>query len=223
MSPPTRSTDCEMSVARARSAVPLNSRCSRKWLTPATCDGSSRAPTPIQTPIDAVRVELIGSTATVNPDGRSIDRIRLRSCRTVVPARPHSAMATAAAATADRRRGHHRGRRHGHGRHGHGRDHRGRRPRAGARSPGRDRPARSPARRRSSPRTTPCRGRSASHGCRCWHRCRPRGPEAPLPSPPAADSGRSPAGTRLTLPRSSISSTVTSISSTELTARPRRR
>ena len=42
MSPPTRSTAREMSVAE-RVAVPLNSRCSRKWLTPATAAPARRA------------------------------------------------------------------------------------------------------------------------------------------------------------------------------------
>ncbi len=50
MSPPTRSTAEAMSRA-LRASVPLNSRCSRKWETPDSWSGSSRAPTPTHTPV----------------------------------------------------------------------------------------------------------------------------------------------------------------------------
>ena len=42
-SPPTRSTEREISC-EVRVGVPLNSRCSRKWLTPLSSAGSSREP-----------------------------------------------------------------------------------------------------------------------------------------------------------------------------------
>src|SRR5215210_5133639 len=95
MSPPTRSTDCEICVAD-RVSVPLKSRCSRKWLTPATSAGSSRAPTPIQTPIDAARVDGIGSTATVRPDGSRTMRSDNDRGSAVAPTAPVTPAAVAA-------------------------------------------------------------------------------------------------------------------------------
>ncbi len=66
MSPPTRSTAREMSVA-VRVGVPLNSRCSRKWLTPESFAGSSREPTATQTPIATDRAPGTQSVAMVRP------------------------------------------------------------------------------------------------------------------------------------------------------------
>ena len=69
MSPPTRSTDCEISVAD-RVVGALEQQVFEEVADPGQRAGSSRAPTPTQAPIDAVRVESIGSTATVSPDAR---------------------------------------------------------------------------------------------------------------------------------------------------------
>ena len=55
-----------MSVAE-RVGVPLNSRCSRKWLTPDSAAGSSREPTPTQTPIATDRAPGTRSVAMVKP------------------------------------------------------------------------------------------------------------------------------------------------------------
>ena len=69
MSPPTRSTVREMSRRRAR-RCPLNSRCSRKWLTPDSSAGSSREPTATQTPIATDLAAGTRSVAIVKPVGQ---------------------------------------------------------------------------------------------------------------------------------------------------------
>jgi hypothetical protein len=66
-SPPTRSTEREISCDD-RVAVPLNSKCSRKWLTPLSSAGSSREPTPTQTPVATDNAPGTCSVATVRPD-----------------------------------------------------------------------------------------------------------------------------------------------------------
>ena len=68
MSPPTRSTAREMPLAE-RVAVPLNSRCSRKWLTPAWWAASSREPISTHAPIATDRAPGTWSVATVRPLG----------------------------------------------------------------------------------------------------------------------------------------------------------
>ena len=54
--------------APSASSVPLNSRCSRKWLTPLSSAGSSREPTPTQTPVATDNVPGTCSVATVRPE-----------------------------------------------------------------------------------------------------------------------------------------------------------
>ena len=62
-----------------RVGVPLNSRCSRKWLTPASAGGSSREPTATQTPIATDRAPGTRSVATVKPLASSV-MCSLTSC-----------------------------------------------------------------------------------------------------------------------------------------------
>jgi hypothetical protein len=52
----------------------LNSRCSRKWLTPAREALSSREPVPIQTPIDTERTVSSGSVTTRVPSSSVVRR-----------------------------------------------------------------------------------------------------------------------------------------------------
>ena len=71
ISPPTASTAIAMSRA-LRSAVPLNSRCSRKCEAPASASDSSRDPTPAQNPIDTERASGTCSVTTRRPEGRVV-------------------------------------------------------------------------------------------------------------------------------------------------------
>ncbi len=73
-SPPTSSTASAMAVAD-RSAVPLNSRCSRKCDEPARLSSSSRDPVPTQKPMHTERASSIRSVARASPDGRVSVRI----------------------------------------------------------------------------------------------------------------------------------------------------
>ena len=73
-SPPTSSTASAMADAD-RSAVPLNSRCSRKWDEPARLSSSSREPVPTQNPMHTERASSIRSVATASPDGSVSVRI----------------------------------------------------------------------------------------------------------------------------------------------------
>src|SRR4051812_25139139 len=73
MSPPTRSIVWLISRAE-RESDPLNKRSSRKWLTPDSCSGSSRAPTPTQAPAEIDSAPGIRSVATVRPLGRVVIR-----------------------------------------------------------------------------------------------------------------------------------------------------
>ena len=57
-----------------RVAVPLNSRCSRKWLTPLSSAGSSREPTPTQTPAATDSAPGTRSVATVRPESSWVIR-----------------------------------------------------------------------------------------------------------------------------------------------------
>src|SRR5690606_28254462 len=67
-----------------RLRVPLNSRCSRKWDTPARRGGSSREPTPTQIPNDTLRIAGIDSVRIRSPLGRTVRR--------TVPPNPSVAM-----------------------------------------------------------------------------------------------------------------------------------
>src|SRR5688572_23613582 len=110
MSPPTDSTAWAMSRA-LRASVPLNSRCSRKWLVPACSLGSSREPVPTQNPIAAERKAGSSSVTTRTPApgrvrlivicgsiGRSRSRVYRRSAvPTPTPAASASPPAAAAA------------------------------------------------------------------------------------------------------------------------------
>src|SRR5690606_36218798 len=75
MSPPMPSTSNAMSVAE-RSAVPLNSRCSRKCDAPASASGSSRPPTPTHTAIVVLGPPGTASVTTRSPPGSTV----LRTC-----------------------------------------------------------------------------------------------------------------------------------------------
>ena len=55
-----------------RVVVPLNSRCSRKWLEPARLGVSSREPTPTQTPTLALRTPGIASVTMRRPPGSTV-------------------------------------------------------------------------------------------------------------------------------------------------------
>src|SRR5829696_5394557 len=107
MSPPIRSTAREMSAA-VRVVVPLNSRCSRKWLTPESSAGSSREPTEIHAPIATERAPGTRSMAIVSPLSRQvIDSCmddsrsgRLRTAWSRRTARSGSAVAAPSAVTA---------------------------------------------------------------------------------------------------------------------------
>src|SRR5258706_1467396 len=57
-----------------RSSVPLNSRCSRKWLAPARASGSSRDPVPAQNPTATERSSGMASVTTRSPLGRRVRR-----------------------------------------------------------------------------------------------------------------------------------------------------
>jgi len=67
MSPPTDSTASAIADAVRRS-VPLKSKCSRKWLAPASSSGSSREPVPTQKPMAADRKVGIASVMTRAPE-----------------------------------------------------------------------------------------------------------------------------------------------------------
>ena len=60
-----------------RVPVPLNSRCSRKWVEPSMPGASSREPTPTQNPMDTPRVPGIFSVITRTPPGRMERRTSL--------------------------------------------------------------------------------------------------------------------------------------------------
>ena len=216
MSPPTRSTASAISRAE-RSAVPLNSRCSRKCDTPASSAGSSRTPTPTQTPVATDRASGMRSVTTRRPDGQGGEldagpgparpqRLGRRRRRGRTTARPPDSLAAATrdcaaaaaaattAAAAVGRRSRTRGRR-------------GHRTRCGAR-------------RRTRPRTTRTRGRRRTRSAGASSRG--AAPERAVADGRAAgrrrrhrrlSEGGSPAGAGCTLPLRSISSTRTSISS----------
>src|SRR4051794_38424143 len=57
-----------------RRAVPLNSRCSRKWVAPWYPSASSRLPTPTQQPSVAERTPGVLSVSTRTPPGRTVRR-----------------------------------------------------------------------------------------------------------------------------------------------------
>ena len=78
-SAPTSSSVAEMSIA-LRSAVPLNSRCSRKCEQPWSCGDSSREPTPTHTPIEADRTPGMSSVMIRSPEGRTVRRTRETTC-----------------------------------------------------------------------------------------------------------------------------------------------
>ena len=59
-------------LARCAGSVPLNSRCSRKWLAPASSSGSSRAPLPTQHPIVTDRSPGSDSVTTRSPERRRV-------------------------------------------------------------------------------------------------------------------------------------------------------
>src|SRR5690625_3156751 len=88
-SPPTASNAAAMSMA-FRAGVPLNSRCSRKWVEPWWPSVSSREPTATQAPIVAERCAGIRSVSTRMPPGSTDRRMRLPSCSTLssAPASP---------------------------------------------------------------------------------------------------------------------------------------
>ena len=88
-SPPIMSKASAMSWA-SRVAVPLNSRCSRKWVEPSWPGTSSRLPTPNHMPIEAERSPGTDSVMTRTPPGRTERRVRApSSCRvSSVPSRP---------------------------------------------------------------------------------------------------------------------------------------
>ena len=52
--------------------MPLNSRCSRKWLVPASDTDSSREPTGTQTPTLALRTPGIASVTMRRPPGSTV-------------------------------------------------------------------------------------------------------------------------------------------------------
>src|SRR5436190_2986249 len=74
MSPPTDSTASAISTAR-RAGVPLNKRCSRKWLAPARRSGLSREPVPTQKPTATDRSAGRRSVTTRTPESRRARRI----------------------------------------------------------------------------------------------------------------------------------------------------
>src|SRR5690625_3882190 len=78
-----------MSIA-VRAPVPLNSRCSRKWVEPCWPSVSSREPTATQAPRVAERCPAMASVSTRIPPGRTERRMTLPSCsrRTSVPGAP---------------------------------------------------------------------------------------------------------------------------------------
>src|SRR4051794_10260116 len=55
-----------------RDVVPLNSRCSRKWLVPASGPVPPREPTGTHTPTLALRTPGIASDTIRNPPGRTV-------------------------------------------------------------------------------------------------------------------------------------------------------
>ena len=220
MSPPTRSTRAR-DVLRAAPVGALEQQVLEEVADAAQIDsGSSRAPTPTQTPVATDSVPGTRSVATVRPESSCVIRRSVTVQRFGRASRWESA---GAISDDDGRRDRHGAtrRRHGHGRHGHGR----RRSLAalalppasppGPRSP--SSPA-SSASNASSNDTTVTGGRRRQHAeAAARRRARPRRStspfeplEPPSPSPPAADHAA--VGVRLTLPFSSISSTMTSIS-----------
>ena len=68
---PMPSNSSEISIAEWRS-VPLNSRCSRKWETPACAGASSREPVRTQSPSATERTEGTTSVITRRPSGSSV-------------------------------------------------------------------------------------------------------------------------------------------------------
>ena len=74
MSPPHDSTASAISAAW-RVSVPLNNRCSRKWLVPAIASGSSRDPVPTQNPTAAERRPGRCSVTTRNPESSRVPRM----------------------------------------------------------------------------------------------------------------------------------------------------
>src|SRR5690606_22066029 len=95
-----------------RLRVPLNSRCSRKWETPARWGGSSREPTPTQIPNDTLRMAGIDSVRIRSPLGRTVRRtvppngsaamvrVLARGVRSTMDADRHPGSAVAVPATA---------------------------------------------------------------------------------------------------------------------------
>ena len=73
-----------------RSAVPLNSRCSRKCDAPASVPDSSRDPMPAQTPIDTEREPGTCSVTTRNPDGSVVSSMPGSGPVTVEPGGEHT-------------------------------------------------------------------------------------------------------------------------------------
>src|SRR5690242_13863574 len=108
MSPPTDSTASAISTALRRS-VPLNRRCSRKWLAPARCSGSSRDPVPTQHPTATDRSAGRRSVTSLRPEPSTVFRMGSGAIiapvigsakQRVEPRSAASAAATASAATA---------------------------------------------------------------------------------------------------------------------------
>ena len=77
-SPPTASNASAMSRA-LRAFVPLNSRCSRKWLEPLIGGGSSREPARTQKPSVTERTPGIRSVTTRKPEANSVRSIGMGS------------------------------------------------------------------------------------------------------------------------------------------------
>ena len=76
-SPPTASNASAMSLA-LRVFVPLNSRCSRKWLDPLIGGGSSREPASAQNPSATERTPGMRSVMTRRPDACSVRVMGIR-------------------------------------------------------------------------------------------------------------------------------------------------
>ena len=56
----------------SKRSLPLNSRCSMRWVTPASAGRSSRAPTPTNTPTATERTPAIFSQMTRRPSGNVV-------------------------------------------------------------------------------------------------------------------------------------------------------